>query len=46
MPVVGSFAKRMNTTGGGGEVLKGGVDDSADKILSVLREKKLLSDAS
>ena len=40
------FAKRMNTTGGGGEVLKGGVDDSADKILSVLREKKLLSDAS
>ena len=36
----------VTINGGGGEVLKGGVDDSADKILSVLREKKLLPDAS
>lgn len=36
------FAKRMNTTGGGGEVIKSGVQTGASRVLSVLSEKKLI----
>ena len=36
------FAKRMNTTGGGGQVLKGSPDQGAAQVLSLLRDKKLV----